>query len=67
MIQRCKNCGEWVAAEERDAFDRAFNPLDETFESEGGLMENIGSWFGFKSLGRAMDRATRLPDRKSVV
>ena len=61
MIQRCKNCGEWVAAEERDAFDRAFNPLDETFESEGGLMENIGSWFGFKSLGRAMDRATRLP------
>lgn len=61
MIQRCKNCGNWVEAEERDAFDRAVNPVDEAFESEGGLMENIGGWFGFKGLGRAIDRAARLP------
>lgn len=61
MIQRCKKCGEWVEAEERDAFDRALNPVDEAFEAEGGLMENIGGWFGFKGLGRAIDRATRLP------
>lgn len=57
MIQRCKNCGNWVEAEERDAFDRAVNPVDEAFESEGGPMENIGGWFGFKGLGRAIDRA----------
>lgn len=61
MIQRCKNCGNWVEAEERDAFDRAVNPVDEAFESEGGPMENIGGWFGFKGLGRAIDRAARLP------
>lgn len=48
MIQRCKNCGNWVEAEERDAFDRAVNPVDEAFESEGGPMENIGGWFGLK-------------------
>lgn len=61
MIQRCKKCGEWVEAEERDMFDRAIHPIDEALESEGGLMEKVGGWFGFKGLGRAIDRAARLP------
>ena len=61
MIQRCKKCGEWVEAEKRDMFDRAIHPIDEALESEGGLMEKVGGWFGFKGLGRAIDRAARLP------
>ena len=61
MIQRCKKCGEWVEAERRDMLDRAIYPIDEALESEGGLMECVGGWFGFKGLGRAIDRAARLP------
>lgn len=61
MIQRCKNCGEWVKAEERNTINRALNPINEAFESEGGAMEKVGDLFGLKGLGRAMDRASRLP------
>ena len=61
MIQRCKNCGEWVKAEERNTINRALNPINEVFESEGGVMEKVGDLFGLKGLGRAMDRASRLP------
>lgn len=28
MIQRCKNCGEWVKAEERNTINRALNPIN---------------------------------------
>lgn len=61
MIQRCKNCGEWVEAEEREALDRAINPICENLESEGGFFEETGSLFGLKGLGRAIDRMSRLP------
>lgn len=54
MIQHCKKRGEWGEAGKRDMFDKAIHPIDEALESEGGLMEKLVGWFGFKGLGRAI-------------
>lgn len=61
MIQRCKNCGKWVEAEERDAFDRCIDPVIEGIDSDDGVLEYVGKRIGLKGLGRTLDRIGRMP------
>lgn len=61
MIQKCKNCGQWVKAEKRDMAARAFEPIKENLNSRGGLFEKVGDVVGLKQIGRCLDRAQRAP------